>query len=172
MSASLRKAASVASLEDVSAGSLTAGQVYSTRRSLLQLDTDGARAVPNPVSPAVSPIDLKHLSFSSGYSSNGCQSLLSVHSMPQELRNDLVFALDPPHDADWKLLAEILGFESKHIRWLESRKDSPTETLLNWWEMKRSRKFPLRRLAEILREIGRDDAASLIEAQLPRETVV
>ena len=115
-------------------------------------------------SPASSPIQLKRTS--SGYFSVGFESLPSVDSLTRKTRNELIIALDPAHPkADWRSLAENLGYEMKHIRWLEDRKPgvSPTDVLLTLLEGK---KFPLHELAKRLREIGREDAANLIEAPL------
>ena len=152
-SANLPKAASAHSLEDTTA-SLVSGALAT-------------------VSPASSPLQLKHTS--SGYFSFGFEPLPSTDSLTRRIRNELIIALDPPHPkADWRTLAEDLGYEMKHIRWLEDRKSkpgaSPTDVLLTVLEGK---KFPLHKLAEKLNEMGREDAASLLEAQLMlRETEV
>ena len=61
-------------------------------------------------------------------------------------------------------MAEDLGFETKHIRWLEAiHRHSPTDTLLTVME---TRNYPLSKLAETLRRLGRNDAAEIIEDQL------
>ena len=103
---------------------------------------------------------------SSGYCSYDFEPLQFTDSLTQRIRNELIFLLDPPHlTANWKHLAEHLGFGTKHIRWLEYRKTpaSPTETLLTVME---SRKYPLSKLAQTLRMLGREDAAKIIEDQL------
>ena len=150
-SGNLPKAASAHSLEDTTA-SLVSGALAAA-------------------SPASSPIQLKHTS--SGYFSFGFEPLPSTDSLTRKIRNELIIALDPAHPkADWRTLAEDLGYEMKHIRWLEDRKPgaSPTDVLLTVLE---GQKFPLHRLAEKLHEMGREDAASLIEAHLMlRETEV
>ena len=115
--------------------------------------------------------DYRHLSCSSGYSS-GMETLQSAFFISQETRSELILMLDPPHHMDWRMLAERLGFEHKHIKWLQCRPGSPTETILNWWETSGRRSFPLFALVDILRGMGRDDAAGEIEKILPRETRV
>lgn len=110
---------------------------------------------------------------SSGYFSIGFESWPSGDKLTQRIRSELIIALDPPHPkADWRALAEGLGFELKHIRYLEALKPpaSPTDVLLNFWELK---KFPLSKIAEALRALGRDDATALLEKQfIVRETEV
>lgn len=152
-SGNLPKAASAHSLEDTTA-SLVSGALAAA-------------------SPASSPIQLEHTS--SGYFSFGFEPLPSTDSLTRKIRNELIIALDPAHPkADWKTLAEDLGYEMKHIRWLEDRKckagASPTDVLLSVLE---GQKIPLHRLAEKLHKLGREDVANLIEAQLIlRETEV
>ena len=169
------RTASNTSLENACATSspVFAGSAVKPRFPSLQLDVEEAGAAAAFLaSPLISPINVRHFSFaSSGYSS-GSESLTSLGFLPQETRTELILLLDPEHPADWRLLADRLGFESKHIRWLECRKDSPTAMLLNWWETQRSRKVPMRKLAEVLRGMGRDDAAEYVEGVLPRETRV
>ncbi|XP_015764131.1 PREDICTED: netrin receptor UNC5C-like isoform X1 [Acropora digitifera] len=110
---------------------------------------------------------------SSGYFSIGFESWPSGDKLTQRIRSELIIALDPPHPkADWRALAEGLGFERKHITFLEALKPpaSPTDVLLNFCELK---KFPPSKLAEALRSLGRDDATALLEKQFAvRETEV
>ena len=124
-----------------------------------------------PGSPTGSPIQLK--STSSGYSSFGFEPSPSRDSLSSRIRNELISILDPPHPTgDWKSLAEGVGFEMKYIRWLANCNSfaSPTDILLTTLECK---KYPLYKLAEKLRNIGREDAASLVDAQrMLRETEV
>lgn len=110
---------------------------------------------------------------SSGYFSIGFESWRSGDMLTRRIRSELIIALDPPHPkADWRALAEGLGFELKHIRYLEALTPpaSPTDVLLNFCELK---KFPPSKLAEALRSLGRDDATALLEKQFAlRETEV
>ena len=124
---------------------------------------------------AASPVSLKQMS--SGYFSVGFESLPTAHSLSRELRSKLCVILDPPHEYDWKVLAEKLGLDYTYIRWIESRTAySPTEILLDFWETTYNLKlrYPLQKMADILQQMGRDDAAEIIAAQLHgrRETTV
>ena len=122
-----------------------------------------------------SPVSLKQMS--SGYFSVGFESLPTAHSLSRQLRSKLSLILDPPHEYDWKVLAENIGLSCTDIRWIESRKAfSPTEILFNLWETRDSlrHQYPLQKLADILQKMGRDDAVKIIEAQLHtrKETTV
>ena len=122
-----------------------------------------------------SPVSLKQMS--SGYFSVGFESLPTAHSLRRELRSKLSLILDPPHENDWKVLAENIGLSYTDIRWIESRiAFSPTEILLDLWETTDSLKlqYPLQQMADILKKMGRDDAVEIIEAQLHtrKETTV
>ena len=122
-----------------------------------------------------SPVSLKQMS--SGYFSVGFESLPTAHSLSRELRSKLSVILDPPHEFDWKVLAEKIGLSYTDILWIESRKAfSPTEILFNLWETRDTLRlqYPLQKMAEILQKMGRDDAVEVIEAQLHarKETTV
>ena len=116
--------------------------------------------------PIASPSQTKDTS--SGCCSYDFEPLQLTDSLTQRKRIELKLHLDPPHlTANWKHLAEDLGFETKHIRWLEAQKcHSPTDALLTFME---TRNYPLSKLAETLRKLGRDDAAKIIEDQLMLE---
>jgi len=124
---------------------------------------------------AASPVSLKQMS--SGYFSVGFESLPTAHSLSRELRSKLSVILDPPHEYDWKVLAEKIGLSYTDIRWIESRNAfSPIEILFNLWETRDSLKhqYPLEKMADILQQMGRDDAVEIIEGQLHarKETTV
>ena len=125
----------------------------------------GANAAGQKASP------IRRSRHTSDYYSFGFEPLAFTHVLSRSLYCELIILLDPPHStkANWKNLAEDLGFQMKHIRWLEYR-TSPTFILLTYME---AIKYPLYKLAEILRKEGRDDAAELMEDQLKeRETSV
>ncbi|KAM7451780.1 Netrin receptor unc5c [Porites harrisoni] len=168
-STSLSKAASEPILEDNTAALLHAGSLCSHLHSTSQANILLGGA--GPGSPTGSPIQLKNTS--SGYFSFGFEPSPSTDSLTYRIRNELILILDPPHPkGDWRSLADGVGFEMKHIRWLANCNSSasPTDILLTALE---SKKYPLYKLAEKLRNIGRDDAASLVDAQLMlRETEV
>lgn len=164
------KAASSPCLLDQSTALLNAG-------SLVNLGQHSLADVPGAYggSPDASPVPLPQMS--SGYFSVGFESLPTVNSLSRELRSKLSVILDPPHEADWKVLAENIGLTNRHITWIDSRKAfSPTEILFNFCEMRDSlrSRYPPLKLAEILQKMGRDDAAELIHTQLltRKETAV
>ena len=145
----------------------------SRRISVNSLQDDTTKTLLEAVAAAqaASPFQMNNLS--SGYFSIGFESWPSGDMLTQRIRSELIIALDPPHPkADWRALAEGLGFGLKHIRFLEALKPpaSPTDVLLNFLELK---KLPLSKLAEALRALGRDDATALLEKQFTvRETEV
>ncbi|XP_078364185.1 netrin receptor UNC5C-like [Oculina patagonica] len=125
--------------------------------------------------PTASPASWKQLS--SGYFSVGFESLPTMNSLSLDLRSKLSVILDPPHESDWKILAENIGLSYQEIRWIDCRiAYSPTKIVFDLWETRDSLRyqFSLKKLTEILRKMGRDDAVELIEAQLltPKETSV
>ena len=171
-STSLPKAVSSPCLVDHSTALVNAGSLAKLcQRS--QADVPGACGG----NAGASPVSLKQMS--SGYFSVGFDSLPTVHSLSRELRSKLCVILDPPHEYDWKVLAEKIGLSYKDIRWIESRNAfSPTEILFNLWETTDSLKLqhPLHEMADILQQMGRDDAVKIIEAEAqpqgPKETTV
>ena len=117
----------------------------------------GARAAGQKVS------QIRWSRQTSGYYSSGFEPLAFTHVLSLKLACELIVLLDPPHPkANWKNLAEDLGFEMKHIRWLEHQA-SPTSILLTYME---EIEYPLYKLAETLCKEGRNDAVKIIEDQL------
>ena len=169
-STSLPKAASSPCLVDQSTALVNAGSLAKLwQRS--QADVPGACGG----NAGASPVSLKEMS--SGYFSVGFESLPTAHSLSRDLRSKLSVILDPPHEYDWKVLAEKIGLSYTDIRWIESRNAfSPTEILFNLWETTDSLKlqYPLQEIADIFEKMGRDDAVKIIEAQLHarKETTV
>ena len=169
-STSLPKAASSPCLVDQSTALVNAGSLAKLwQRS--QADVPGACGG----NAGASPVSLKEMS--SGYFSVGFESLPTAHSLSRELRSKLSVILDPPHEYDWRVLAENIGLSYTDIRWIESRNAfSPTEILFNLWETTDSLKlqYPLQKIADILEKMGRDDAVKIIEAKLHarKETTV
>ena len=95
-------------------------------------------------------------------------SLQSHPIIPHRLKMGLVTLLDPydrVHGRDWRLLASELGLDDK-IHFLES-KPNPTELLLRNWE---ARSETLVTLATLLRRLGREDAAVLVESYISSTT--
>lgn len=125
--------------------------------------------------PSTSPMFARQMS--SGYFSVGFESLQTVGLLSRELRSKLAVKLDPPHESDWKVLAENFGFSCEDIKWMDSRKGhSPTEILFNYLETigGPQNRFSLSKLAKTLQQIGREDAFELVTAEMStrKETTV
>lgn len=93
------------------------------------------------------------------------QQMLPALRLSPQLRAKLCELLDPAqrHCADWRMLCAAMGAE-KHLGFFASR-PSPTEAVLHLWEALRNEDTPISDLTGMLRSIGRDDAASLIERE-------
>ena len=144
---------------------LNAGLFAHPSKSTVQANVlFGASAAGQKASP------IRRSRHTSDYYSSGFEPLTFTHVLSLSLYCELIILLDPPHSkANWKNLADDLGFEMKHIRWLEHQA-SPMLILLTYLE---AIEYPLYKLAETLRKEGRDDAAELMEDQLKeRETSV
>lgn len=99
----------------------------------------------------------------------GNRSSIGFVPLSAGVRDRLTEMLDRPHPtANWRTLARELGLE----RWSISefaQSSSPTEYLLRTME---ARKYPPSKLSEILRKLGRDDAANIIQAPMIWESSV
>ena len=148
-----------------SAALLNAGLFGNPRKSTFQ-----ANVLLGACADGHTPFPTQPSRQTSGYFSSGFEPLAFTNVLSPTLYNELVKLLDPPHPrANWKNLAEDLGFEMKDIRWLEHQvQTSPTFVLLTVVE---KREYPLYKLAEILHEEGRDDAAKIIEDQLKEREI-
>ncbi|CAG0883793.1 unnamed protein product [Cyprideis torosa] len=85
--------------------------------------------------------------------------------LPVHVRSQLASVLDSPHPrgCDWQRLAQVLGMD----RYLDyfSVRHSPTESILDLWEARHSGdRSSIIDLMNSLRNIGRNDAASIIES--------
>ena len=74
--------------------------------------------------------------------------------------------LDPPtaEGHDWRLLAERLNVH-RYVTFFATR-PSPTEAILHLWEARNREILALSNLINILRGMGRFDAAAIIEQQI------
>ncbi|CAM1305939.1 UNC5C (predicted) [Pycnogonum litorale] len=91
---------------------------------------------------------------------------LEPFRMSKAVRKKLCQYLDHP-DAkgrDWKNLVKELGIDRQMDFF--ATKQSPTEQILDLWEARHREPLALTDLANILRVIGRNDAASVIEKQI------
>jgi hypothetical protein len=100
-------------------------------------------------------------------SSSGCSSIGSSPAspppfrIPSAVKAALCRLLDPPQAGDWRLLAERLGV-NRYVGFFASQ-PSPTEALLNLWEARNRESTAVAGLVNILRGMGRQDAASVLD---------
>ncbi|XP_049766775.1 netrin receptor UNC5B isoform X2 [Schistocerca cancellata] len=106
--------------------------------------------------------------------SSGCSSLRSSpasasHSpfrVPRAVCKQLAKSLDPPNARgnDWRMLARQLGVD-RYINYFAT-KASPTEHILDLWEARHREPSAVPDLLNVLRLMGRSDAAALLEREL------
>ncbi|XP_046664969.1 netrin receptor UNC5C-like isoform X2 [Homalodisca vitripennis] len=106
-------------------------------------------------------------------SSSGCGSSITTCDNPttpfrlnRTLRRQLSQCLNPPNarSNDWRMLAQRLNVD-RYINYFAT-KASPTEHILDLWEARHREPTAVTDLVNILRVMGRSDAATLIEKQL------
>ncbi|XP_046664973.1 netrin receptor UNC5C-like isoform X2 [Homalodisca vitripennis] len=104
-------------------------------------------------------------------SSSGCgSSVTTCDTKPfkfgRTLRRQLSQCLDPPNTScnDWRMLAQRLNID-RYLNYFAT-KPSPTEHILDLWEARHREPTAVTDLVNILRVMGRSDAAALIEKQL------
>ncbi|XP_075233698.1 unc-5 [Lycorma delicatula] len=104
-------------------------------------------------------------------SSSGCGSSVTTcdqtpFRFSRSLRKQLCQCLDPPNSRsnDWRMLAQRLNVD-RYINYFAT-KASPTEHILDLWEARHREATAVTDLLNILRIMGRNDAASLMEKEL------
>lgn len=103
---------------------------------------------------------------SSGCSSNDSYSCGTVFRLPTQTKETLSRMLDAPVSIgnDWRMLAERLNVH-RYTAFFATR-PSPTEAILNLWEARNRESNATQGLLNILRGMGRFDAAHLLEHDL------
>jgi len=103
---------------------------------------------------------------SSGCSSNDSYSVGTVFRLPTQTKETLSRMLDAPVSIgnDWRMLAERLNVH-RYTAFFATR-PSPTEAILNLWEARNRESNATQGLLNILRGMGRFDAAHLLEHDL------
>ena len=103
---------------------------------------------------------------SSGCSSNDSYSSSGTFRLPSATKETLTRMLDAPVSLgnDWRMLAERLNVH-RYIAFFATR-PSPTEAILNLWEARNRETNATQGLLNILRGMGRFDAAHLLEHDL------
>ncbi|XP_076458521.1 netrin receptor UNC5C-like [Babylonia areolata] len=103
-------------------------------------------------------------------SSSGISSLVTtpipsprVFRLPSHTRSQLCQLLDPPNvrGNDWRMLAQALTV-NRYINYFAT-KSSPTDYILDLWEARHRHETAVTELVNILRAMGRLDAAAVLE---------
>lgn len=83
--------------------------------------------------------------------------------LPIHIRNQLCLLLDPPNarGTDWRMLAQALTVD-RYINYFATKR-SPTEHILDLWEARHREDSAITDLMNILRVMGRMDAAAVLE---------
>jgi len=103
---------------------------------------------------------------SSGCSSNDSYGSSATFRLPIQTKETLTRMLDAPVSLgnDWRMLAERLNVH-RYVAFFATR-PSPTEAILNLWEARNRESNATQGLLNILRGMGRFDAAHLLEHDL------
>lgn len=124
-------------------------QRHVTSKSLLKINCDlSQRGLPPPQPPATLPHE---------------QLSTNKFRLSQTLIQMLSSLLDPPNQqgTDWRLLAERLNVH-RYVTYFATR-PSPTEAILNLWEARNRELLAVSNLSNVLRGMGRFDAANVLE---------
>ncbi|KAK7500846.1 hypothetical protein BaRGS_00007726 [Batillaria attramentaria] len=105
-------------------------------------------------------------------SSSGFSSMITldpsaqVFRLPPHIRSQLCMLLDPPNARgnDWRMLAQALTVD-RYINYFAT-KASPTEHILDLWEARHREESAITDLMNILRVMGRMDAAAVLEKDI------
>jgi len=140
--------------------SITLGQEGNTDKCSLKINTN--------ISPSQGSgnREYKMRPSSSGCSSNDSYCSSSTFRLPAQTKETLVRMLDAPVSLgnDWRMLAERLNVH-RYIAFFAT-KPSPTEAILNLWEARNRESNAVQGLLNIVRGMGRFDAAHLLEHDL------
>ncbi|XP_050391275.1 netrin receptor UNC5C isoform X5 [Patella vulgata] len=104
---------------------------------------------------------------SSGFSSMvALDPSAQVFRLPPHIRHQLCMLLDPPNARgnDWRMLAQALTVDRYIIFF--ATKPSPTEHILDLWEARHREETAVTDLMNILRVMGRMDAAAVLEKDM------
>ncbi|KAK6630182.1 hypothetical protein RUM43_004968 [Polyplax serrata] len=143
-------------------GSPTHRQIF---RVTAELKTPASNSCQKPLS---SPPRNMTITCSSGYSS-GVATLDNSNQpfrMNKTLRKKLCLCLDPPNARgnDWRMLAQRLNVD-RYINYFAT-KSSPTEHILDLWEARHRESNAITDLLNMLRVMGRCDAAAILEQEM------
>ncbi|XP_047737990.1 netrin receptor UNC5C [Hyalella azteca] len=137
-------------------------------RQVIRINTDFPYA---PVTDSPAHVGLRSASVSATLSSNGSVNVASSTSsgecgpvrLPARVRRELCRCLDPPNARgnDWRMLAARLNVD-RYLNYFAC-KNSPTEHILDLWEARHRQASAVTDLLNVLRVMGRPDAAHVLE---------
>ncbi|CAL4105766.1 unnamed protein product [Meganyctiphanes norvegica] len=133
------------------------------QRQVIRINTDF------PYAPVTASPANPSLRTSTVTTSSGCSSLVALtpepgtFRLPQKLRWELCRCLDPPNARgnDWRMLAARLNVD-RYLNYFAC-KESPTEHILDLWEARHREPTALTDFLNVLRVMGRPDAAHILE---------
>ncbi|XP_076447398.1 netrin receptor UNC5C-like isoform X3 [Babylonia areolata] len=139
-------------------------------RQVLHINTNfKEKATPvQPVGAArSSTVNTNTTNSSSGFSSMvTLDPSAQVFRLPPHIRSQLCMLLDPPNARgnDWRMLAQALTVD-RYINYFAT-KASPTDHILDLWEARHREESAVTDLMNILRVMGRMDAAAVLEKDM------
>ncbi|GLH00563.1 Netrin receptor unc-5 [Gryllus bimaculatus] len=144
-----------------------------THRQMFRIHADLRVASPSSTLVPSSPAATRPARALTVTTSSGCSSMVTTldpNSSPfrfhRTLRKQLCQCLDPPNARgnDWRMLAKRLNVD-RYINYFAT-KASPTDHILDLWEARHRDPTSVTDLLNILRVMGRSDAACLLEKEL------
>jgi len=141
-----------------------------SRRQMLRVSSSesGQVSSPLPSRPAATPSTVSATNTTG--SSSGGSAVVSLDSssgrLSVETRQRLCQCLNPPNARgnDWRMLAQMMQV-NRYINYFAT-KQSPTDAILDLWEARRPDPASAAELLNMLRIMGREDAARALESQL------
>ncbi|XP_046379289.1 netrin receptor UNC5C-like isoform X5 [Haliotis rufescens] len=152
-------------------------QVYQkailSNRQVLQIVSNLKEKIPSCPTPSgtlkgrSSTVTTNSSGTSSGFSSMvTLDPSAQVFRLPPHIKGQLCMLLDPPNSRgnDWRMLARTLSVD-RYINFFAT-KPSPTEHILDLWEARHREETAITDLMNVLRVMGRMDAAAVLEKDM------
>ncbi|XP_067671144.1 netrin receptor UNC5C-like isoform X6 [Haliotis asinina] len=152
-------------------------QVYQkailSNRQVLQIVSNLKEKIPSCPTPSgtlkgrSSTVTTNSSGTSSGFSSMvTLDPSAQVFRLPPHIKAQLCMLLDPPNSRgnDWRMLARTLSVD-RYINFFAT-KPSPTEHILDLWEARHREETAITDLMNVLRVMGRMDAAAVLEKDM------